>query len=51
MKRYMLIAFLAAFATATTTTAVTKVMGFGSHAYAANDDSQGDDDDQGEDGQ
>jgi len=49
MKRYLLIAFLAAFATATTTTAVTKVMGFGpAHAFAQNDDNQGDEDDNGQ---
>jgi len=50
MKKLMLIAFLALFVSATTTPTLTRVLGFASgHAYAADDDSQGDNDLQGED--
>jgi hypothetical protein len=51
LQKMMLIALLAAAVSATTMPTLGKVIGFGhTAAYAGNDDSQGDNDVQGEDG-
>jgi hypothetical protein len=51
LQKMMLIALLAAAVSATTAPTLGKVLGFGhSAAYAADDDSQGDSNAQGEDG-
>jgi hypothetical protein len=52
IKKLLLIAFFAAFASVTTTETLTKFMGFGPGTVQAaeDDDAQGDNDNQGEDG-